>query len=67
MNESFGLFDTDQDGFISLKELQANLPKFDSDFSAKEIERIFLIPKSYKDFVFLLVDLDVRNNPRPAG
>ena len=31
------------------------------------IQRIFLIPKSYKDFVFLLVDLDVRNNQRPAG
>jgi len=49
LNESFGLFDTDQDGFISLKELQANLPKFDSDFSEKEIERIFDLADANKD------------------
>ena len=41
LKDSFQLFDTDKDGFISRDELRENIAKFDETFTNEEIDQIF--------------------------
>jgi len=41
LKDSFQLFDTDKDGFISQDELKENIAKFDESLTDAEIDEIF--------------------------
>jgi len=49
LEDSFQLFDTDRDGFISLQELQEALPKFDAQLTEADIADIFKEADANKD------------------
>jgi len=49
LKDSFQLFDTDKDGFISRDELRENIAKFDETFTNEEIDQIFTQADTNKD------------------